>query len=40
MRAMAEVGHVLHFSLNDLLEITCEELAEYHRQACRLSGAS
>lgn len=37
MRVMAEIGHILHWPLSDLLEVSCEELVEYHAQAVRIS---
>ncbi len=33
---MADIGYVLHFSLGDMLVLTCSELIQFHQQATRL----
>ncbi len=38
MQVMADVGHILHFSLHDLMELTIEELMGFHKEAKRLNG--
>lgn len=37
MRVMADIGHVLHFHLGELMELAVEELMEFHKEAERLS---
>lgn len=37
---MAEIGHVLHFSVADLLGMPVSDLLAFHRQAVRLSGVN